>query len=419
MEGIRGPRAGTANNRAPTPASGGVIVKFPFMKFFPRDWMGDDRLRLCSLPARGLWIDMLCLMHSAPRRGYLQTATGSPLPLEQLARSTGCSTEEVTRLVSELKAAGVPDCTEHGVIYSRRMVREESKREKCSQAGKQGGGNPKLKQKGVDGWYGQKGFIYAMSRDQDAAIKIGGSVDPQRRATQGGAGTIPQAGVKVLRTWAVSKMGAAESLLHDRFAGKQESGEWFWLNDEDLDSIAAILHEAGLTLIGQPKGGDKGSPKRNPNPQSLRDPEAQIKTKYPPNPPQPGGMIPSVLDTPKFREAWGEWIAERKAMKRRAYSMNGEAKQLADLAEFGPEEAIRAIRDSIKQGWQGLFPKAASERINRGFQTVADIAESSLMDCFPGASNEPDGPRIVQSEPAAIAGIRPGMDPPAATPVAG
>ncbi len=131
-------------------------MKFPFMKFFPRDWMGDERLRLCSLPARGLWIDMLCLMHSTHRRGYLQTATGSPLPLDQLARMTGCSTDEATRLLSELKAAGVFDCADNGqLIYSRRMVREESKREKCKDAGRKGGnptlkGHPKGRAKGGD-----------------------------------------------------------------------------------------------------------------------------------------------------------------------------------------------------------------------------------------------------------------------------
>jgi biotin operon repressor len=113
-------------------------MKFPFIKFFPRDWMGDERVRLCSVAARGLWIDMLCLMHSAHRRGYLQTATGSPLPLEQIARMAGCSTDEVTRLLSELKDAGVYDCSGNGTIYSRRMVRENDISQVRSANGKRG-----------------------------------------------------------------------------------------------------------------------------------------------------------------------------------------------------------------------------------------------------------------------------------------
>jgi len=124
------------------------MAKLPFMKFFPKDWMGDERLRLCSIAARGLWIDLLCLMHSAPRRGYLQTATGTPLPLDQIARMAGCSTDEASRLMQELVDAGVCDSAEHGLIYSRRMVREGDISRARSEAGKKGGNPRLLKQTG-------------------------------------------------------------------------------------------------------------------------------------------------------------------------------------------------------------------------------------------------------------------------------
>lgn len=117
--------------------------KLPWMKFYPSDWLSDERLRACSGEARGLWIDMLCLMHKSDRRGYLQL-NGQPLTLDQLARSTGRSTEESARQLQELKTSGVFSVTEHGVIFSRRMVREEGKSVKCSEAGRLGG-NPTLK----------------------------------------------------------------------------------------------------------------------------------------------------------------------------------------------------------------------------------------------------------------------------------
>lgn len=116
----------------------------PFIKFFVRDWMGDERLRLCSPAARGFWMDLLCLMHSAPRRGFLQTASGLPLPIEQIARATGCTASEAAKLMQELIDAGVPEQTGEGIVFSRRMSREEEKRERCSQAGSKGGGNPAL-----------------------------------------------------------------------------------------------------------------------------------------------------------------------------------------------------------------------------------------------------------------------------------
>lgn len=117
--------------------------KRPAFQFYPGDWLKDPALRSVSLAARGLWMDLLCLMHESPRRGYLQHANGKPLTLEQIARMTGCSTEEASRLLRELEYSGVFSCTEHGVIYSRRMVRDEQRRLKCAEAGKKGG-NPVL-----------------------------------------------------------------------------------------------------------------------------------------------------------------------------------------------------------------------------------------------------------------------------------
>jgi len=46
-------------------------MKQPWLKFFPSDWRADPALRMCSLAARGLWIEMLCLMHEARPHGSL------------------------------------------------------------------------------------------------------------------------------------------------------------------------------------------------------------------------------------------------------------------------------------------------------------------------------------------------------------
>ena len=117
-------------------------MKLPSFQFYPGDWMKDPGLRSVSLEARGLWIDMLCLLFESVRRGYLQHATGKPVSPEQLARMTGDSAEQVSRLLQELEDSGVFSRTEQGTIYSRRMIRDERKRTACSEAGKKGGGNP-------------------------------------------------------------------------------------------------------------------------------------------------------------------------------------------------------------------------------------------------------------------------------------
>jgi len=100
-------------------------MKLPAFQFYPGDWMKDPALRSVSLAARGLWIDMLCLMFEGDRRGYLQHATGKPVTAEQLARMTGSSPDEVSRLLQELDDSGVFSSTDHGVIFSRRMTKDE------------------------------------------------------------------------------------------------------------------------------------------------------------------------------------------------------------------------------------------------------------------------------------------------------
>jgi hypothetical protein len=49
----------------------------PWMKFYPADWRSDPMLRLCSLAARGLWAEMICLMHEAEPYGSL-LVNGNP-----------------------------------------------------------------------------------------------------------------------------------------------------------------------------------------------------------------------------------------------------------------------------------------------------------------------------------------------------
>ncbi len=45
------------------------IMKLPSFQFYPGDWMKDPSLRSVSLEARGLWMDMLCLLFESVRRG--------------------------------------------------------------------------------------------------------------------------------------------------------------------------------------------------------------------------------------------------------------------------------------------------------------------------------------------------------------
>lgn len=115
----------------------------PWFKFYPSDWRADPALRMCSVAARGLWMEMLCIMHEATPRGSF-LVNGLPINERQLAGLAGCTLKETVSLLAELEASGVFSRENDGTIYSRRMRRDEENASRDKANGRKGG-NPKIK----------------------------------------------------------------------------------------------------------------------------------------------------------------------------------------------------------------------------------------------------------------------------------
>ncbi len=116
--------------------------KTPAFQFYPGDWLHDVALSRCSLAAQGLWIRMLCVMHQGEPYGHLQI-NGVPIEPKELAKLFQTSSKLVSNLIKELLRHGVVSRSNTGLLYSRRMVRDESKRLINQQNGSRGG-NPNL-----------------------------------------------------------------------------------------------------------------------------------------------------------------------------------------------------------------------------------------------------------------------------------
>lgn len=114
----------------------------PWLKFYPADWRADPALRVCSLAARGLWMEMLCVMHEAEPRGHL-LVNGQPVTERQLAALVGVTQRELASLLSELESSGVFS-RDGETIFSRRMLRDTEKAARDKANGKTGG-HPDLK----------------------------------------------------------------------------------------------------------------------------------------------------------------------------------------------------------------------------------------------------------------------------------
>ena len=71
--------------------------------------------------------------------------------------------------------------------------------------------------------------------------------------------------------------------------------------------------------------------------------------------------IPSTIDSPEFRAAWADWCQYRRESGHTMKSRTAHA-QLAEMAGWGKVESIAAIRQSIRQGWRGVFKPDPTQR---------------------------------------------------------
>lgn len=151
----------------------------PYMKFYCADWRADPRLRMCSLAAKGLWIDLMTYMHEGEPYGYL-TIDGRQPDLAGIAALVGRPLKEVRAALNELEERNVFSRGDNGAVYSRRMVRDKAKAEKDRANGK-GGGNPKLRGRLNGGVNPQDKAQIPEARDQTSETKVSGEAprDPK------------------------------------------------------------------------------------------------------------------------------------------------------------------------------------------------------------------------------------------------
>lgn len=120
-------------------------TKRPAFQWYPGDAQRDTALRACPLEARGLWREMLDLMHDGEPYGHL-TAGGVAIDTATLAGMAGITPRKCAALLHELERRGVFSRTAEGSIYSRRMVKDERIRTIRAKAGRLGGNPDLLKQ---------------------------------------------------------------------------------------------------------------------------------------------------------------------------------------------------------------------------------------------------------------------------------
>lgn len=94
-------------------------MKRPSFQFYPADWRANAKLRRCSPAARGVWMDILCLLHDADDYGMVRW------PLKEIAQAVGASISHVRELVEKDVLKGADKGSVPSFIYTPRSGRRD------------------------------------------------------------------------------------------------------------------------------------------------------------------------------------------------------------------------------------------------------------------------------------------------------
>lgn len=64
---------------------------------------------------------------------------------------------------------------------------------------------------------------------------------------------------------------------------------------------------------------------------------------------------PEILDDPAFHDAWEAYLRHRRQNRWPTHKKDTLANMFEDFASWGLEETVKALRESIRQGWRGVF----------------------------------------------------------------
>ncbi len=93
-------------------------MKRPSFQFYPADWRNNAKLRRCSWEARGVWIELLGLLHDSDNYGVLSW------PLKEIAQALGAPLKAIKELVDKGVLYGIEKGECEPFVYTPRSGRK-------------------------------------------------------------------------------------------------------------------------------------------------------------------------------------------------------------------------------------------------------------------------------------------------------
>jgi hypothetical protein len=94
-------------------------MRRPSFQFYPGDWSSNPNLRRCTFAEKGVWLEVMCLMHDQDSYGMLRW------PLKEIAQAVGCSVKDLEALVRKGVLKGSDGYLSEPFIYTPRSGRKD------------------------------------------------------------------------------------------------------------------------------------------------------------------------------------------------------------------------------------------------------------------------------------------------------
>lgn len=190
-------------------------VKLPALNFYIGDWRKDIGVQSLPYHERGIWFEIICLMHESEQRGKLML-NGKPMPQEALARLLGLDNQILTTALRSILDAGVASIeSETGILVCRRMVRDENIRKIRTECGKRGGNPALLNQKSTT--------PLKLSPNQNTEDEIESEDVHENESSSSGDGCREGTGTVNMASYALPIPEVAEWLTYSKSIGYAEA----------------------------------------------------------------------------------------------------------------------------------------------------------------------------------------------------
>ena len=157
------------------------IHKLPAMQFYVGDWRKDPGVQALDFHDRGVWFELICLMHESEERGKLML-NGAAMPEDAISRLLGLDKQILTTTLTKLLTYGVAStCEETGAITCRRMIRDENLRKTRAGCGKLGGNPILLNQKSTTGVKQKSTPSSSVSSSSSSSSSISSNTDTKKK----------------------------------------------------------------------------------------------------------------------------------------------------------------------------------------------------------------------------------------------